>query len=66
MLLDVPLLVLDERAPICLPIAGDAVEPGLVELVAEVFVDEVLARHAVAVGKTHQAAFQADQPLVDA
>ena len=57
-------LGLDELAPF-LAVAGDAVEPRLVEFVAVVFVDEVLARHAVAVGKTHQAAFEADQALVD-
>jgi hypothetical protein len=42
-----------------------AVEPGLVELVAEVLVDEMLARHTETVGQPHQAALVRDKTLVD-
>ena len=58
---DVLLLVLDELAPLLAAARRHAVEPGLVELVAEVLVDELLARHAVAVGQPHQPAFERDQ-----
>ena len=57
-------LVLDELAPLAARL-GHALDPGLVELVAEVLVDEVLARHAVAVGQPHQPALQRDEALVD-
>ena len=62
---DVALLVLDELAPLAVAAVAHALDPGLVELVAEVLVDEVLARHAVAVGQPHQPALQRDQALVD-
>ena len=45
---------------------GHAVEPALVELVAVVLVDELLARHAVVVGEPHQPALQLHQVAVDA
>ena len=63
--LDAHLLVLDERAPLAAE-AADALQPRLVELVAEVLVDERLARHAARFGQAHQLAFLADQLLVDA
>ncbi len=64
MLLDRLPLVADELAPL-LAALGNAVEPGLVELVAEVLVDEDLARHAVAVGEAHETALEADEAAVD-
>src|SRR6185437_2720812 len=63
-LFDLAALALDELAPL-LAVAADAVEPRLIEFVAVVFVDEVLARNAVAVGEAHQTAFEADEALVD-
>ncbi len=46
--------------------AADALQPRLVDLVAEVFVDERLARHAARFRQPHQLAFLADELLVDA
>src|SRR5690606_7975191 len=63
--LDARALVLDELRPALLAGLRDAVEPGLVELVAVVFVDEILPGDAVAVGQPHELAFEAHQPLVD-
>ncbi len=59
------LLVLDEGRPLAAE-SAHALEPRLVELVAEVLVDERLARHAVGFGQAHQLAFLADELLVDA
>jgi len=42
-----------------------AVEPVRIELGALVVLEEVLARDAMALGESHQAALVADQPLVD-
>ena len=58
-------LVLDEVGPWTAPQCRHALDPGLVELVAVVLVDELLARHAVVVGKPHQLALEADEPPVD-
>ncbi len=43
----------------------DPVEPARIELGADVVLEEVLARDAVAFGEPHHAAFEADQALVD-
>ena len=64
MVVDLVALDLDELRPL-LAVGRHAVEPGLVEFVAEVFVDELLARHAIAVAQAHEAAFETDQALVD-
>ena len=44
---------------------GGAVEPARIELRAEIVLQEIVARDAVAFGKTHQPAFEADEALVD-
>ena len=44
---------------------GDAVEPARVELAAEILLEEVVARDAVALRQPHQAAFVGDEALVD-
>ena len=63
-LVDLPALAPDEVRPFLAGVA-DAVDPGLVELVAEVLGEEVLARDAVAVGEPHQPPLEADEALVD-
>src|SRR5262249_4103182 len=44
---------------------GDAVEPARIELRAEIVLEEVLARDAMAFGEPHHAALIADEALVD-
>src|SRR5215467_11129233 len=64
-LLDLLLVAGDEALP---ALGGELrypVEPARIELGALVVLEEVLARHAVALGEPHQATFVADQALVD-
>jgi hypothetical protein len=61
----VRLFVLDELRPLAISATAHPLDPTLVELIAKIFVDEVLARHTVAVGKAHQPALQCHQALVD-
>ena len=44
---------------------GHPVEPTRIELGADIVLEEILARDAVAFGEPHHAAFEADQALVD-
>ena len=55
----------DEIGPAASFRAADAAEPVRVELVAVIFVEEVLAVDAIALGEAEQAALIAEQPLVD-
>src|SRR5215470_17034802 len=64
-LVDLLALVPDELDPFLIAGRRHAVEPGLVQLVAEVFIDEMLARHTETVGQPHQAALVRDKTLVD-
>ncbi len=63
--LDGVLVVGDEVLPAAGAELGDAQQPFGVELRALVVLQEVVARHAIALGQAHQAAFEADQALVD-
>ena len=63
--LDQAALVAHEIGPALLLQAADAAEPVGIELVAQIFVDEVLAVDAIALGEAEQAAFEAEQLLVD-
>ena len=64
-LLDAVLVAGDEILPALGGQFRDAVEPARVELGALVVAQKILAHDAVAFGKPHQAAFMADQALVD-
>ena len=61
-----PVLVFGGEAP---PAFGrelrHAVEPERVELRTQIVLEEILARHAMALGEPHQAALAADEALVD-
>src|SRR5262249_17063172 len=63
-LVDLLALVPDELDPFFVAGRRHAVGPGLVQLVAEVLVDEILARHTETVGQPHQAALVRDKTLV--
>jgi hypothetical protein len=54
-LVDLLALVPDELHPFLVAGRRHAVEPGLVRLVAEVLLDEMLARYTETVGQLHQA-----------
>src|SRR5262245_60021476 len=64
-LVDFLALVPDELHPFLVAGRRHAVEPSLVQLVAEILVDEMLARHTETVGQLHQPAFVRDKTLVD-
>src|SRR5262245_31417444 len=64
-LVDLLALVPDELHPFFVAGRRHAVEPSLVQLVAEILVDEMLARHTETVGQLHQPAFVRDKTLVD-
>ena len=64
-LLDQPALVVHEIGPALLLQAADAAEPVGVELVRLIFVEEVLALDAIALGEAEQAPLIAEQLLVD-
>src|SRR5262245_3907645 len=64
-LVDLLALVPDELGTFRVAARRHAVEPGLVEIVTEVLVDEMLARHTETVGQLHQAALVCDKTLVD-
>src|SRR5260370_6335182 len=63
--LDAILVASNEVLPALGGELGDAVEPARIELRAEVVLEEVLTRDAVAFGKPHHAALITDQTLVD-
>src|SRR5262249_46234062 len=64
-ILDYPAPVVGENGPTFLLQAPDAAEPVGVELVRLIFVEEVLALHAIALGEAEQAPLIAEQLLVD-
>src|SRR5262245_42218542 len=64
-LVDLLALVPDELDPFRVATRRHPVEPGLVQLVAEVLVDEMLAWHTETIGQPHQAALVGDKTLVD-
>src|SRR5262245_11397163 len=64
-LLDLVFVSSDEALPASRAQLGYAIEPERIELGALIVLEEILARDAVALGKPHQAAFVADQALVD-
>src|SRR5215475_9703130 len=64
-LLDLLLVPRDEALPASRAQLGYPVEPARIELGALVVLEKILARDAVAFGEPHQAAFVADQTLVD-
>src|SRR5438445_633743 len=65
MLLDLLLVAGDEALPTLGGELRHPIEPARIELGALVVLEEILARDAVALGEPHQAAFVADQALVD-
>src|SRR6516162_411039 len=64
-LLDLLLVPSDEALPALGGELRHPVEPARIELRALVVLEEILARDAVTLGEPHQAAFVADQALVD-
>jgi len=62
--LDFVVLALDEAFPLCRQ-AFDAIAPFGLEFVAEIVLEEFLARHAMGIRHAHQLAFKAHQLLVD-
>src|SRR5262249_54434263 len=65
MLLDLLLVAGDEALPALRGELRHPVEPARIQPAALVVLEETLARDAVALGEPHQAAFVADQALVD-
>ena len=63
--LDAVLVAGDEVLPAACGELGHPVEPARIELGADIVLEEILARDAVAFGEPHHAAFEADQALVD-
>ncbi len=63
---DLVALFVDEFLPADAGQAADAARPIGIELVAEMLLEEIGAVHAMGFGQTQQAAFQRDQPAVDA
>src|SRR5262245_35648878 len=63
-LVDLLALVPDELDPFLVAGRRHAVGPGPVQLVAEVLVDEILARHTETIGQPRQAALVRDKTLV--
>src|SRR5271170_324468 len=65
MRLDPVLVYSDEALPALGGELRHAVEPERVELGAQVGLEKIVARYAMALGEPHQAALVADEPLVD-